>query len=217
MKKLIINFCAFLIFCSNFTSLALAHHPLAGKQMVNFNDGFLSGIAHPLIGFDHLFFILGVGIICFLAKRIYIGPLFFVLGMSGGLFLIIMGYQLPEVELVISLSLLLSGVVIFAWKKTNFNYIATAFCIIGLFHGWAFGETIIDQESSNITIVSGYILGLSLMIWLISSFSGLTFKNISKLSDENDSKVKISGGIIAGIGIFLILEDIENRVISLLV
>ena len=137
--------------------------------------------------------------------------------MSGGLFLIIMGYQLPEVELVISLSLLLSGVVIFAWKKTNFNYIATAFCIIGLFHGWAFGETIIDQESSNITIVSGYILGLSLMIWLISSFSGLTFKKINKLSEENDSKVKISGGIIAGIGIFLILEDIENRVISLLV
>ena len=100
-------------------------------------------------------------------------------------------------------------------EKTNFNYIATAFCIIGLFHGWAFGEKIIDQESSNIIIASGYIFGLSLMIWLIASFSGSTFKKINKLSDENDSKVKISGGIIAGVSIFLILEDIENRVISI--
>ena len=85
--------------------------------MVSFNDGFFSGTVNLLIRFDHLFFILGVGIICFLTKKIIAGPLFLVLGMSGGLFLIIMGYQLPEVELVISFSLLLAGVAIFSSKK----------------------------------------------------------------------------------------------------
>tara|TARA_B100000767_G_scaffold259386_1_gene269098 strand:- start:521 stop:889 length:369 start_codon:yes stop_codon:yes gene_type:complete len=115
--KFIKLFCTFSIFYSAFELFALAHHPLAGKQMVSFNDGFLLGIAHPLIGFNHLFFILGVGIICFLTKKIVNSPLFFVLSMSGGLSLIIMGYQLPEVELVISFSLLLAGVAIFSSKK----------------------------------------------------------------------------------------------------
>ena len=74
---------------------------------------FLLGISHPLIRFDHLFFIQCVGIICFLTKKIVKGLLFLVLGISGGLSLIIMGYQLPEVELVISFLLLLAGVAIF--------------------------------------------------------------------------------------------------------
>jgi len=41
---------------------AFAHHPLAGQSMETFTHGLLSGIGHPLLGFDHLFFVLAVGI-----------------------------------------------------------------------------------------------------------------------------------------------------------
>jgi len=44
------------------TAPALAHHPLAGQPMETFTQGLLSGIGHPLLGFDHLFFVIAVGV-----------------------------------------------------------------------------------------------------------------------------------------------------------
>ena len=45
------------------TSAALAHHPLGGMTPTSFTEGFLSGIGHPVIGFDHLAFVIAVGLI----------------------------------------------------------------------------------------------------------------------------------------------------------
>ena len=41
---------------------ALAHHPLGGMPMETFTHGVLSGIGHPLLGFDHLFFVIAMGV-----------------------------------------------------------------------------------------------------------------------------------------------------------
>lgn len=46
---------------------ALAHHPLAGLPMETGAQGLLSGLAHPVLGFDHLFFVLAVGVAAVLA------------------------------------------------------------------------------------------------------------------------------------------------------
>ena len=45
-----------------FPSVALAHHPLGGMPMETFVHGALSGIGHPILGFDHLFFVALVGV-----------------------------------------------------------------------------------------------------------------------------------------------------------
>jgi len=37
---------------------AFAHHPLAGMSLQTFAHGILSGVGHPLLGFDHLFFVM---------------------------------------------------------------------------------------------------------------------------------------------------------------
>ena len=202
------------IFCP---SLAFAHHPLAGQKMETFFQGFLSGIGHPILGFDHLFFIIGVGIICLLSKKIFIGPLTFIIGMILGLFSIILGYNLFLVEFVIAASLFLIDIFIISGKKINFNIISASLIVIGLFHGWAFGETIIGQENTGQSVISGYLLGLSLIIWAISITSSLIYKNIYKVFDLNDVKLKISGGIIAGMGMFILLENIEAQVFSSLI
>lgn len=202
------------IFCP---SLAFAHHPLAGQKMETFFHGFLSGIGHPILGFDHLFFIIGIGIICLIAKRIFLGPLNFVIGMILGLFLIISGYDLLLVESVIAASLFLIGIFIISGKKVNFSIIGASLILIGLFHGWAFGETIIGQENTGQSVITGYLLGLSLVIWIISIISSLIYRNVYNVLDLNDVKLKISGGILAGIGMFLLLENIETHVFSLIV
>ena len=48
---------------------ALAHHPLAGLPMETGAQGLLSGLAHPVLGFDHLFFVLAAGVATRLAGR----------------------------------------------------------------------------------------------------------------------------------------------------
>ena len=200
-----------------YSSNVYAHHPLAGQKMETFFHGFLSGIGHPVLGFDHLFFIIGVGILCLVAKKIFIGPISFIVGMIAGLFTIISGYNLFLVEFIIALSLLLIGVFIISGKKLNFNFISVSLLIVGLFHGWAFGETIVGQENVNSYVFWGYLLGLSIVIWVISVASSIVYKNIYKVFDLNDIKLKVSGGIITGVGAFLLLEGIETKIISYLI
>ena len=199
------------------SSNVYAHHPLAGQKMETFYHGLISGIGHPILGFDHLFFIIGVGILSLLAKKVFLGPMSFIIGMMVGLFIIISGYNLFLVEFIIAISLLLIGVFIISGKKVNFSFISSSLLVVGLFHGWAFGETIVGQENVNSYVLSGYLLGLSVIVWALSIASSIIYKNIYKVFDLNDIKVKVSGGIIAGVGAFLLLENIENRIISLII
>ena len=41
---------------------ALAHHPLGGLPMETFSQGVMSGVGHPVLGFDHLFFVALMGL-----------------------------------------------------------------------------------------------------------------------------------------------------------
>jgi len=41
-----------------YSAPAFAHHPLAGMPLQPFAYGILSAVGHPLVGFDHLFFVM---------------------------------------------------------------------------------------------------------------------------------------------------------------
>ena len=41
---------------------ASAHHLMGGKTPTTFTDGILSGLGHPIIGVDHLAFLVAVGL-----------------------------------------------------------------------------------------------------------------------------------------------------------
>ena len=92
----------------------------------------------------------------------------FIIGMLAGLFIIISGYNLFLVEFIIAISLLLIGVFIISGKKVNFSFISSSLLVVRLFHGWAFGETIVGQENVNSYVLSVYLLGLSVIVWALS-------------------------------------------------
>ena len=81
---------------------ALAHHPLAGAPMETFTHGLLSGVGHPLLGFDHLFFIVAVGIAAALTGRLLTAPLGYLAGMLGGCALVLMNVGLNNIKKVIA-------------------------------------------------------------------------------------------------------------------
>jgi len=57
---------------ASFAVPVMAHHPLNGMPMETFSHGVLSGIGHPILGFDHLFFILIVGVAAVFSGRKYL-------------------------------------------------------------------------------------------------------------------------------------------------
>lgn len=188
---------------------ALAHHPLAGAPMETAVQGVLSGIGHPILGFDHLFFVAAVGVLAAVSGRALTGPLGYVAGMLGGCALIMAGIGLPAVELVIALSLLVVGALLMTGRGIGALQGAALFGVLGLFHGWAFGETITGQEGGmGAGIVAGYLLGLAVTQWAIAVGAGWAATRLGRAAGA--IQPRLAGAAVAGVGAFLALEAVEG-------
>jgi urease accessory protein len=195
---------------------ALAHHPLAGAPMETFSQGVLSGIGHPILGFDHLFFIIAVGIAAVFTGRALTAPLGFVAGMLGGVALILSGVALPAVELVIALSLLIAGAVLMSGRGLSLAVCVALFAGLGLFHGWAFGESLAAQEAGiGGGVIIGYLLGLAATQWAIAVGAGWAIARLGAAAADA-MPARLAGGLVAGAGAFLVLEVAESAAFAAL-
>ena len=148
---------------------AFAHHPLAGQPMETFTHGVLSGIGHPILGFDHLFFIALVGLAAIFTTRAMLAPLGFIAAMLAGTMLASFGATLPAVEIMIVVSLIILGAIVAAGRGLAFIPALALFAVAGVFHGAAFGATIAAQESAvGGAVLFGYLLGLGVTQYLIA-------------------------------------------------
>ena len=82
---------------------AFAHHPLGGMPMETLTDGLLSGVGHLLLGFDHLFFVIAVGILALYTSRAQLAAAAYIGAMLLGCLLMSFGVGLPVKELVIGI------------------------------------------------------------------------------------------------------------------
>ena len=144
---------------------ALAHHPLGGQLPANAFEGLFSGIAHPVIGFDHLAFVIAAGLVGALVSRGMVVPISFVLASLGGTGLHLMLFDLPMPELVISGSVLLFGVLLAKGKSFNLPLVVALGAIAGLFHGYAYGEAIVGAETAPLF---AYLIGFTSVQLVIS-------------------------------------------------
>ena len=194
-------------------SIAFSHHPLNGQIMGNFNDGFLSGVGHPILGLDHLIFIIGVGLICYLSKRFLNYSIKFIGGTFLGLFSIIFGFYLPFYEIMISFTLLSLGYLILV--KDQDRYKGSLLSFFGIFHGWAYGAIFSNQVELNIDVLLGYSLGLFLTQILIVFIAFKSFKYLNYLRPNNFSVVPIFSGIIIGVATVSLFEIFEANILNL--
>lgn len=195
---------------------AFAHHPLAGAPMETFAHGMLSGIGHPILGFDHLFFVAIIGIAAVFTGRALTAPLGFLAGMIGGVILCIGGVALPMVEVVIALSLLLVGGIVLMGRALPFSKAIVLFAGLGLFHGWAYGQSLAGQESFNAMVLAGYLIGLAATQWLVAIGAGYAMSRLWKATEASAIQPRLAGAFVAGIGGFLMLEAAEGAVFSAL-
>lgn len=197
-------------------SPAFAHHPLAGAPMETFFQGALSGVGHPILGFDHLFFVIVVGIAALHTGRAMAAPFGYLAAMTVGTAVCVAGVSLPMVEVGIALSLLAIGGIVLMGRALSFVQAIALFAAPGLFHGWAFGESLAAQESVGAAVLAGYLIGLLAVQWAIAVAAGQAMRRIWNATEASAVQSRLAGAFVAGIGGFLILEAGESAVFSAL-
>jgi urease accessory protein len=92
-----------------------------------------------------------------------------------------------------------------------------AFAVAGLFHGSAFGVSIVGQEGGAPTVVLvGYLIGLAITQYVIALASGFALTAIWNAREANVAQPRIAGAMVAGVGLFMALEKLEGVVFSAL-
>ncbi|GMG85526.1 hypothetical protein LNKW23_47480 [Paralimibaculum aggregatum] len=199
------------------TTPALAHHPLGGMPMTTFAQGMLSGIGHPILGFDHLFFILAVGVASVLAGARWLAPLAYLAAMLAGVGLVLAGVALPLVEPAIALSLLLLGGLVAAGRGLALPVLAGLFAVAGLFHGWAFGETLAGQEGgAPAAVTQGYLIGLAAVQYVLAAAAGIAVAGLGRRAAGAAMPARLTGAAVLGVGAFLALELVEGAAFAAL-
>lgn len=194
---------------------AFAHHPLAGAPMETFTHGVLSGIGHPLLGFDHFFFVIAIGIAAAMIGRLTTAPLGYIAGMVGGIALVMNGVALPAVEFVIAGSLIVLGGLIASGMTLRSPLVLSLFVLAGLFHGWAFGGSIASQEAGiGGGVFVGYLLGLAVIQYAIAYVSGKLLVTGAAAADS--IRPRLAGAVVAGVGATFLLEGLEGAAFAAL-
>lgn len=198
-------------------TLALAHHPLGGMPMETFAHGILSGIGHPVLGFDHLFFVALVGVAALYTGRALLSPFAYIAAMLAGCLLMGLGVGLPAKEVVIGLSLLTLGYVVLSGRALTLPLAVAIFGGFGLFHGSAFGEAIAGQEAAmGGHILFGYLIGLGVVQYTISVGAGWVVHRLWKATEAAAVQARLAGAVVAGAGLFLTMENAEGLVFQLM-
>ena len=195
---------------------ALAHHPLDGMPMQTLGHGLLSGIGHPLLGFDHLFFVVLVGIASSLCRRRFSAPFFYLAAMLAGCLLTSTVTALPATELLVALSLLTLGLVLASGRSLGLPGLYMMFAGFGLFHGAAFGGSLAAQEAGfGIEVLLGYLVGLGLTQYAIAIAAGWGM-TILGASSTTAPRARLAGAMVAGAGLLLTLEQLEGPLLQAL-
>jgi urease accessory protein len=195
---------------------ALAHHPFGGMAPKTIVQGFLSGLGHPVIGLDHVAFVIAVGLLAATLRRGFTAPLAFLLAMATGTGLRLSAVTLPNAELLVAGSVVLFGLLLATGKSLNTRAVVLLTALMGLFHGYAYGEAVLGAEPTPIV---AYLVGLTLVqgaiafaIYSLShrllqgSSAAFQQRHIADRLDKSAFGLKLirqAGFVLCGTGLFL--------------
>jgi len=178
-----------------FATPVLAHHPSGGQTPSNAVEGFLSGVGHPVVGLDHLAFVITAGFLAAAVGRGLSIPVGFVLASLAGTGLHLLGMDLPAPEFIISASVLLFGAILALKNRPHAVVVTALAALAGLFHGYAYGEAIVGAE---MTPLLSYLLGFT-AIQAVIAVAAYWIAN--KLTSKNSALgLRFAGFALAGAG-----------------
>ena len=136
--------------------------------------GFLSGVHHPISGWDHVLAMVAVGLwgAQLGAPAIWLLPVTFPMVMALGGMMGLLGIPLPGVEIGIALSALVLGAMVLAEKRPPLWVAAVIVGIFAIFHGHAHGTELPAGQSGllysmGFVMATGCLHGVGIGIGLI--------------------------------------------------
>ena len=139
---------------------ALAHHPMGGAVPGTLTEGLMSGLAHPILGVDHLAALVAVGLIAARGAGLLATPIVWVLGMLAGVALHMAGIGLPFGEALVAGTVIVLGVALVAPRALSRSSLLALVGAGGFMHGHALGESIIGAEATPLV---AYLAGLAIV------------------------------------------------------
>jgi len=133
--------------------------------------GFLTGLAHPWSGFDHILAMIAVGIwgAQLGNPALWILPVTFPMMMSLGAFMGLVGIPVPGVEIGIALSAIVLGVMVMGQIRPNLVIAMLVVGVFAIFHGHAHGTELPPGQngllySMGFVVATGILHGVGILI-----------------------------------------------------
>jgi urease accessory protein len=184
---------------------ALAHHVMGGELPSTFMQGLLSGIGHPIIGLDHLAFVVALGIGAALLQGPLVVIATFVTTSIAGVLIHLAQLDIPMVEPLVSFSVLLAGLALI-WSRSVAGSVWLAFAAIaGLLHGYAFGESIVGAEHA---VVGAYLLGLAMVMAVIALTVAWITRRIVVADGVASPSLRVAGAVVGCVGAALLVSTL---------
>ena len=181
---------------------ASAHHLMGRKTPSTFADGILSGLGHPIIGPDHLAFLVALGVAVGVSRLSLITPFLFLLAMACGVAAHVAAFNIPAAEMIVALSVVVAGVLLALDRRIPASGWAAIASIAGFFHGYAYGESIYGAET---TPLAAYLVGLvaiQTVLVLAIAFATRTAWKVSAIGP------RLVGAAICGVGFTVLVGQI---------
>jgi len=187
--------------------VALAHHPLGGATPATLVEGLLSGIGHPVIGFDHLAFILVAAIFAWLLGKPIQLLMVFIVASALSVFAVSQGMTLPGVESAVLLSLAIAGLVLMLATRVPALVAAFFVAAAGIAHGAAYGDAIIGAET---TPLAAYLVGIVLAQGMIALLGIFLVRSVSRGNVESWLAGRLAGAMAFGVALTYGVERLES-------
>ena len=177
-----------------FPDAALAH--TEGDQV----SGFLSGLSHPVSGWDHILAMIAVGLWGALLgpPALWILPIAFPVAMAAGGMLGLLGIPLPFVEIGIAISSIVLGCFILGNIRMSLAIAIPLVVVFALFHGHAHGTELSPGSDAIL-----YSLGFVIATGLLHAF-GIGIGAAVKLPSGRTIVQALGGGVLLG-GVYFLL------------
>lgn len=170
-------------------SPALAH---TGKGMTG---GFLSGLMHPIFGWDHVVAMVAVGLwgAVLGSPAIWILPITFPLVMAFGAALGIAGVAVPFIEVGIALSGVVLGLLVLFLVRAPVAVAGVLVAFFAIFHGYAHG-TELPAAANPYAYAVGFVIATGLLHAAGIAFGALSGQSWGRMA------IRAGGAAIALVG-----------------
>jgi len=162
--------------------------------------GFLSGLVHPVLGYDHLLAMLSVGILSAQigGRAIWTVPATFVGVMAVGGVLGLIDIGLGTTEFGIAASLVLLGSIIAAERSLPVRLAMLGVGFFAIFHGYAHGAEM-PTTAEPVLYAFGFLTGTALI-----HIAGVVVGDIAKHYERGKIILRVGGGLIALVGMLFL-------------